>query len=310
MQNSDFNTPIVFITYIRLDTTKQVFEEIRKIKPMVLYHISDAGKDEASQARVEQVRKYVSDNIDWPCELRKNYAETNMGCKKRIQSGLDWVFENEESAIILEDDVVPSQSFFYFCQDMLERYKDDERIMMVTGNKRIPDYPMNNDYIFSKFCSIWGWATWKRAWAYNDSEMSSWPDAKKNHILKEKYGPDVALCLTREFDMVYNGELNTWDYCWQLSKILCDGLEIVPRVNLITNIGQESSDATHKFEKIIETERNELNLPITYVDEVREDVNYDDIMKKELFHVGLAEKIVRTIVPASWLKSIRKMLFR
>lgn len=310
MQNNNFTTPVVFITYIRLDTTKQVFEEIRKIKPSVLYHISDAGKDEAAEARVEQVRRYIRDNIDWECDLRTNYAGVNMGCKRRIQSGLDWVFENEERAIVLEDDVVPSQSFFYFCQDMLERYKDEERVMMVTGNKRVPDYPMQSDYTFSRFCSIWGWATWRRAWKYYDSEMKNWPKSKKEKLLKNVYGVDVAMTLGREFELTYLEEINSWGYRWHFSMLNNNGLEIVPKYNLIENIGQEAIDATHKFDKIIKTVRNELKFPLTYLNEVKVDVGYDDRMKKELFHVGLAEKIARTIVPASWLKNIRKMLFK
>ena len=305
-----FDIPVVFITYIRLDTTKQVFEQIRAVKPTKLYHISDAANDEEKQSRVEAVREFVRNGIDWECELVTNYAEKNMGSKNRINSGLNWVFEREDRAVILEDDVVPSQSFFSFCKVMLERYENDERVMMITGHKRVPEYEIAQDYIFSDYCSIWGWATWSRAWKRNDQSLALWPEAKKTHFLRKVYGMDVEMALTRNLDEVYAGELDAWDYGWQLNKALCGGVEIVPKYNLVKNIGMLSEDATHKFKREIEMRINEFSLSEKPINEVKVEIDYDKMLAKKYFHVSLPEKIIRIIVPASWLKAIRVRLFK
>jgi len=310
MQEELFSVPIAFITYVRLDTAKQVFETIRKIRPAKLYHISDEANDSVKADKVKMVRDYVNENIDWPCEVYRNYAESNMGCKKRINSGLDWVFENEDRAIILEDDVVPNNSFFYFCKEMLERYADNENIFMITGNKRVYDFESDRDYLFSNYCSIWGWATWARAWERNEKDMKSWPKAKKDKLLKKVYGENAALRLTRDMESVYNGEVNTWDYPWQLSKLIHGGLEIVPGVNLVKNIGMLSEDATHTFECEIQMPVGKMNFPINIRDEIVVDSDYDDALSKEEFSIGIFEKIVRKIVPAKLLVKIRKTLHK
>lgn len=304
----ELSIPVVFITYIRLDTTKQVFEMIRKAKPKRLYHVSDAANTPEKQKRVDEVREYVTSHIDWPCELIQEYAAENYGCRKRINLGLDFVFDREEMAIILEDDVVPSMSFFAFCQDMLEKYKNDERIMMVTGNKRVPEYEMQGDYCFSKFCSIWGWATWSRAWKKNDSAMNNWQQIKKDKVLKHFYGDMVALKLERETELVYTGELNTWDYPWQVSKAYCGGLEIVPRVNLVKNVGVLSEDATHEAKEDVKMEAGELEFPLTYLADVKPDEGYDKALAHDSYYAGWFERFVRKVIPASWLRNLRKSM--
>lgn len=306
----ELDVPVVFITYIRLDTTKQVFEMIRKAKPKRLYHISDAANTPEKQERVQAVRNYVTENIDWSCELIQEYAIENYGCRKRINTGLDFVFEREDEAIILEDDVVPSLSFFRFCQEMLERYHDDSRVMMVTGNKRVPNYEMCGDYSFSKFCSIWGWATWARAWKQNDAMMNNWEAVKKEKIIEKFYGKMAAIKIIRETDMVYRGELNTWDYPWQISKACNGGLEIVPRVNLVKNVGVLSEDATHEATEDVVMEANELEFPIEFVSDVIVDERYDMELANSEYYASMFERAIRKIVPASWLRRIRKIAGR
>ena len=301
-------TPVVFITYIRLDTAKIVFEQIRKAKPQKLYLISDGGKDEIGCERVKKVRDYIEKNIDWNCEVKKNYAVSNMGCRNRVQSGLSWVFKQEEQAIILEDDVVPSASFFEFCQEMLDYYKNDGRIMMITGNKRLPDYKIEGDYTFSRFCSIWGWATWRRAWISYDDEMSAWPKAKKQKLLKKIYGSNVSLSLSREFDMTYTGEINSWAYRWHLTMAVKGGLEIVPKYNLIDNIGQNNLDSTHSFKNKIDMVINDIEFPMSYQEEIVSNELYDKKIGDVLFKTSIFEKIIRYIVPPKWLKKARLFL--
>lgn len=148
---------VALIIYNRLDTTKQVLSSIRRAAPKKLYLISDAAKtgDTINEKKVEEVRRYVEEHIDWDCQVYKNYAGENLGCKMRPLTGIDWVFEQEEKAIILEDDILPDDSFYRFCQEMLEYYEEDERIMIIGGYKRDVGYQAKHDYMFSYHCSTW-----------------------------------------------------------------------------------------------------------------------------------------------------------
>lgn len=305
---NELYTPVVLITYIRFDTTVKVFEQIKKVRPAKFYHISDAAYDIDKQVMVKKIRDYIASNIDWDCEFFSEYASENLGCKKRVCSGLEWVFQHEDRAIILEDDVVPSKDFFFFCQDLLEYYKNDNRVMMITGHKRAPEYYIESHYTFSNYCSIWGWATWKRAWDKNDPDMTQWPALKKNKVLKKIYGQDVALRLTREIDMVYKGELNSWAYPWQLSKIVHGGVEIVPSDNLIQNIGMGGEDATHSFDKDFDIPIGTINQPIMFLDDVQVDTQYDMAIACKEFKIGIMEKIIRSLVPQSILTNGRHFI--
>ena len=152
---------VAFFTFNRLDTASKVFETIKNAKPSKLYLISDGPRDgnDIDAERISNVRTYIENNIDWECTVKKNYAESNMGCMDRISSGISWVFEFEESAVILEDDILPNQDFFVFMHDMLERYQNNDRIMLVSGFKIINKFPVADSYTFSNFTMLGGWGT-------------------------------------------------------------------------------------------------------------------------------------------------------
>ncbi|MCQ2497615.1 MAG: hypothetical protein MJ133_01405 [Lachnospiraceae bacterium] len=303
-------TPVAFITYIRLDTTIQAFESIRNARPSKLYHISDAANTEEKQKKVEEVRNYVRENIDWPCEFITNYASANIGCKNRIVSGLDWVFSQEEKAIIIEDDVVVSKSFYRFAQEMLDRYSDNDQVMMVTSGNGVTTYDNGNDYWFSHNCSIWGWATWRHAWEKNDVNLTQWPKLKKDKILYKFYDERAARIYERGIDSVYSGELNTWDYGWLLAKAVYNGMEIVPCVNMMKNVGIESEEATHKSGIDAELVVNEISFPLKHPDVVIREKKYDDEYANIWFKTSKMELFIRRIIPAPVLKSIRLFLVR
>ena len=166
MNDNSFDVPVVMIVYKRLDVTKEAFEPIRKLRPKKLYIISDGPREHKDKKAVEEVRNYLDSHIDWDCKVHRNYAEKNMGLRYRMPSGMAWVFEKEDRAIFIEDDIKADQSFFYFCRDMLEHYEKDERIGMISGNNLYPEAKIfkTEDICFSSFATIWGWATWKRAW--------------------------------------------------------------------------------------------------------------------------------------------------
>jgi hypothetical protein len=188
---------------------------------------------------VQAVRDYVMDSIDWDCEINTLFQDHNLGCKHAVSGAISWFFENEEMGIILEDDCLPDLSFFMFCQELLERYKDNEQIMMIAGtNYLFNKVEMKESYYFSKYYAIWGWATWKRAWLYYDVNMSDWPRMREEKYLSSFFcHPRIVAFFEEMANKTYNGQLDTWDIQWVITCAAKSGLAICPKYNLVSNIG-------------------------------------------------------------------------
>lgn len=296
-------TPVLLIVYNRLTPTKQVFSQIRKVKPQKLYIACDGYKKNKAgdQTKVEEVRQWLLGAVDWKCQIATSFAEENRGCKYGVAHAIDWVFENEEEAIILEDDIVADESFFWFCQDMLERYKEDERIMTICGHKAVWDFPIDDDYFFTAFGPVWGWATWKRAWNYFDNEMIKWPYFKEKKILAQLYGKDSATSLTESLDLTYSKKLNSWAYAWDLARIINSGLGILPKTNLIQNVGY-GSDATHSSGREPDFHRSSLDLPVKPVENVIRNWEYDRMHAKKFVSSRRVHRFIRKFIPKRILK--------
>ncbi len=240
-------TPVALIIFNRPDTTERVFLEIAKARPPKLLVVADGPRvDRPGEIEKCNASRAIIDRIDWPCEVLTNYSEINLGCKNRVSSGIDWVFSQVEEAIILEDDCLPEASFFQFCEEMLERYRHDERIGMISGTNFLDNkIAIDDSYYFSKYMTIWGWATWRRAWKNNDVTIKYWPKLKADRFLDSRINSkDERSYWYRAFDRVHSGAIDTWDYQWVLCNWIQCRLSIVPSVNLISNIGFRS-DATH-----------------------------------------------------------------
>ncbi|MGK7931024.1 MAG: glycosyltransferase family 2 protein [Microcystaceae cyanobacterium] len=239
--------PVVLIIFNRPHTTQKVFEVIQKVQPSQLFVIADGPRkdklDEPSKCR--ETRKII-EQIDWDCEVFKNYSDINLGCRDRVSSGLDWVFSHVNEAIILEDDCVPHLSFFRFCGELLDYYYDDQRIMMISGdNFQFGKSRTKYSYYFSRYPHTWGWATWKRAWKHYDNNMSLWPEVRKSNWLNTMVEDrKSATYWYNAFESTYKGDQTVWDYRWHLACWLQNGLTILPNVNLVSNIGF-GEDATH-----------------------------------------------------------------
>jgi hypothetical protein len=191
------------------------------------------------------VRRIIDEGVDWPCEVLRNYSDTNLGCGRRVSSGLNWVFEQVDRAIILEDDCLPERSFFPYCEELLERFSDDERIAMISGDNFKSGQRVSPDsYYFSRWMHIWGWATWRRAWRHYDFKMTSWPAVRDAGLLRS-ICPErkVFRCWTTIFEQAYRGEIDTWDYQWVFACWFNNGLGVLPECNLVTNIGCSSGGA-------------------------------------------------------------------
>lgn len=232
-------TPVVLIIFRRPELTQQVFEQIAAAQPRQLFIIADGPRNPREAERCAAARAVV-ETIDWPCEVHRNYADENMGLRRRISSGMDWVFEHVECAIVLEDDCVPHPTFFRFCEKLLKYYAHDEQVMSITGDnfgyQRSPSNSRDS-YFFTRYPHTWGWATWRRAWAKYDVTMAAWHDPDKRHLILGRSPWWMRSYWTRIYHHVDVGIINTWDYQWLLTHILHDGLVATPYENLVTHIG-------------------------------------------------------------------------
>ncbi len=247
MNRFALTTPVVLLVFNRPAPTERVFSAIREARPARLLVVADGPRSDRAEdfTRCGEVRNIV-EQIDWPCAVERVYAEENMGCKRRVASGLDWVFSRVEEAIILEDDCLPDPTFFRFCQEMLDRYRDDERVMSVCGSNPLGRWKADlQRYHFSLYGGVWGWATWRRAWRFYDVDMTLWLNPESRlHICELLGGGNLYRMRALEFDRVAAGHVDTWDYQWSFAQLNRSGLTLVSATNLVSNIGF-NADATH-----------------------------------------------------------------
>jgi len=282
-KKNGFDVPILFIIFNRPKYTEQVFAEIKKIKPKKLFIVADGPRFPSEIELCNEARKIV-ENIDWDCEVKKNFSEKNLGLKKRISSGITWFFENVEEGIILEDDCLPHPTFFDYCRIILEKYRDNNNVMMISGDNPIQDtYKANCSYFFSRYYAIWGWATWKRAWEKYDSEMKDWPRLKKEKWLKNFYHHRGLLqFLNLLFDQAYSNEIDSWATRWFYSCLRNNGLCIAPATNIVSNIGIEgihSSPGSNNNVPLVPLKTSSLKHPIL----IKQDKIYDNTFFNKSF---------------------------
>jgi len=231
--------PIVFIAFNRPRETDRVVAAIRQLRPAVLLTVCDGPRTghPTDDERCATVRSILS-QVDWPCEVHRNWADDNMGCGARISTGLTWAFSLVDRAIVLEDDCVPHPSFFPYCAELLHRYEADERVMAVTGHNHLGRYDAESSYVFSGYAALWGWATWRRAWARYDRAMTTWPRTRCSDAMT-RWFPDAPIRdkVRSEFDGAHSGRIDCWGYQWQYTCLSRGGLVATPTRNLISNVG-------------------------------------------------------------------------
>ena len=276
-------TAVVLIIFRRPDTTQRVFQAIRDVRPKQLFIVADGPRSDirGEREKCQATRRVVAkDNIDWDCKVYRNYADENMGCKHRFVSGLDWVFEQVDEAIILEDDCLPNNSFFRFQDAMIEKYRSDNRIMHVAGTNMGVDRSFEkNSYYFSKQTFIWGWGTWKRAWKKYDAKIEMWKNLRKEKniwkdILVNKREIKVR---KRLWNRVFKGEIDTWDYQWLFNVLVNGGMSVVPNDNLVSNIGFgiEAVHTSNTDSPFSNLPLEKMSFPLNHPDTVLRDVDAD-----------------------------------
>ncbi len=242
-------TPILFCIFNRPALTRQVFEAIRHQRPQTLLVVQDGPRaDRKGEADLVAETRRILEEVDWDCDVRTNFANENLGCKQRMASGISWGFDQFERLIILEDDCLPSESFFGFSESLLNRFDENERVMMISGDNFLPKSHSPHSYYFSKWTHIWGWASWRRAWRKFDLEMSDWPDVRESAWLESLCCDEAELEHWNSiFDRQHAGLIDTWDYSWMYNCWRHNGLTVLPHRNLVTNIGFGDS-ATHTLD--------------------------------------------------------------
>lgn len=292
-------TPILFCVFNRPELTRAVFAAIRQARPQRLLLVADGPRaDHPYDATlVEQTRQIVRD-VDWDCQVQTNFSDTNMGCRQRMASGLDWAFSLEERLIVLEDDCLPGPAFFDYCQQMLDQFQTDPRVGMICGDQFLQQPECETDAYFSRYPFVWGWASWRRAWQHYDLKMTRWPSRAAENWLEEHTSDSAeAVYWEQIFQQQQRGQIDTWDYSWIFNCWDQEMLSVHPRENLVSNLGF-GADATHTTDE----DSRLANLPIpkrppangwTLPGNVKADAALDSRIFHEVYKPAEPEVVVR-----------------
>ena len=300
------STPVLFLIFNRIDATKKVFSKIRQVQPLRLYIAADGYRPECwgEAEKVQEIRDYIIDHIDWACEVKTLFREKNLGCRIAVSTAIDWFFHHEPEGIILEDDCLPHPTFFPFCEELLIKYRNDNRIMTISGDNFQFGKVRNNDsYYFSRYNHCWGWASWRRTWKYFDIEMKDWPKIRDEGWLKDIFHDSSSVKYWENvFQSTYEDKINTWDYIFSYSCWLQNGLNILPNVNLVSNIGfgNESTHTNNKTSIFANMPVEEIRFPLQHPSIMIRDSSADSYTQKSMYRTESKVK----------LKELIKKLFR
>jgi hypothetical protein len=318
---SPFTTPVLLMIFNRPETTRQVLEGIRKVRPTKLYIAADGPREHVLEdIKKCQDAREIASQVDWDCTVTKLFREENFGCGKGPTSAMGWFFEHEEEGIILEDDCVPSPGFFFFCAELLERYRYDTRIMEIGGtnfenkNAKSKEY----SYFFSNMIYIWGWATWRRAWKLHDYEMGRYNEITDKHYLDGHF--DFAYEVEHFnyiFEKMHTGDERTsrktvWDYQWQFACKINSGLTIVPENNLVTNLGF-GADATNTKNPLgagHDLKIEEMEFPLKHpefimVNKARDHRYFNEICSSKSYRI---KSTIKQYIPKSIFEPAKQLL--
>lgn len=294
IQELGFKVPVAVFVFNRPYQTRRVLLALKAVRPITLFIIAD-GPRESKPGDIElceQVRNMVDEIVDWPCKVYKKYRQENLGCGLSPANGISWVFENVDRAIILEDDCLPSYSFFEFCQEGLERYIQTPQVMMISGNNHLlGKKAIENSYFYSINTQTHGWATWRRAWDRYDFYMRDWPKVRSFYWLWSIHRDlKYAIKWLKIFDEVYK-KANTqikydcWDFQWTYACWKNQALNVIPHKNLVKNIGY-GFDATHATpldHPLSKLEAEEISFPLVHPVVMQQDSLADDILSKNVY---------------------------
>ena len=237
--------PVLILAFNRPDLVKKTMYPIRKYLPERLYLACDGPRSnkEGEEDLVLTTRKVMLDAVDWPCEVKTLFRQNNLGCAQAVYEAISWFFKHEEFGVIIEDDVIVGVDFLKFCEDLLPRYANEDRIMEISAENHSGRSDMNNSYVYSQFFLCWGWATWRRAWQRMDMSMSAVNRLSAYYFIN-RLGFFRGLMMRYYFKTAYNHieSFTSWATRWYLSILAHDGLVICPGANLAINIGMSGGE--------------------------------------------------------------------
>ena len=299
MSDWQLKTPVAFFIFKRPDTTQKVFEQIRRAKPPKLLVVADGHRrDRVGEAQKCAAVRAIIDRVDWDCEVLTKYSDVNLGCKRCVSEGLNWVFSQVEEAIILEDDCLPHPDFFRFCEELLVKYRDDERVMNIGGTNLLTEWKSDTQsYYFSNYFHCWGWATWRRVWHHYDVEMKLWSELRFQEKVRNAINSDRQYFNRKKhLDNAHQGNIDTWDYQFFFLCLAHSGLSIRPAVNLISNIGF-TEESTHTVVPDIRANlpTNAIDFPLQHPLDVVADRDHDYQQFKKVWENTLQRRIARRL---------------
>jgi hypothetical protein len=317
--SAPLDIPVLLLAFSRYDSAERVFEAIRKARPKRFYFACDGPRNAEESVNCDRVRS-LAERVDWECELITRFLPSNVGLKYGVSSAISWFFEHEPEGIVLEDDTEPLPSFFPFCQEMLQRYREEPRVWWVLGNNlmAVPGSRPAASYYFSQhgYGAPWGWAGWRRSWALYDAEMSAWPKVRGTaewdaFFLSQAEKREAY----RLFDTTWDGRIRTWDFQHDFARILHRGITIIPEHNLIRNIGFSGSGTNTVSDADPRNVDNvsEMPFPLVHpdaivVDEARDLVYFDRFIRTSNFR--LFKNAVKRVLPEQVDKAVTPVLSR
>ena len=280
--------PVLLLAFNRPEATRAVLDALRRVQPGHVYFAVDgprAGRiDEVGSVAAVQA---LAGSIDWPCRISTLFRDTNLGCKRAVSEAITWFFSEVEAGIILEDDCVPDPSFFPFCAELLARFADDERVAMISGdNFQFGRQRTGYSYYFSHFPHIWGWATWRRAWAGYDHGMTIWPEIRDGDWLLDIFGSERSVRFWRSvLDDTHADRNSSWAYRWAFALWVNHRLVVLPNVNLVTNIGvgAGATNTVARRNPFVALPALELGFPLRHPPYVVRDTAADRRTERSMF---------------------------
>lgn len=311
-----FNVPILLTIFNRPNVSIRVIKAISKVRPTKIYIAADGPRTNNfhDELLCEKSRNSVLNSIKWKCEIKLLFRKNNLGCKLAVSDAISWFFRNESEGIILEDDCLPNVDFFFFCRTLLKKYRYDNRIFLISGNnfqtsnKNFNCY--DNSYYFSRYANIWGWASWKRVISMYDVNISTFPYFKKEKIINNIFSNFIErfFWLTI-FNNIFKKRRNTWDHQLQYLLFSQNGLSIIPRVNLVSNIGfGADSTRTNNVNSKLSNIKVEGLSKITHPAFITQNKDADKYMFKHLYFPMIIDQIGYHIV--NFIRIILKLFYK
>ena len=289
--------PLLFIIFNRPAVTRKVFSAIRDSRPEKLYIAADGPRNSRpSDSQLCEETRSIVKQVDWPCQVITRFQDENLGCKAGVSSSISWFFEHEESGIILEDDCLPSRSFFEYCEELLSKYKEDPRVWHICGDNFQKGITRgSSDYYFSNHIHVWGWATWRNRWRAYDVVLENFTPVKAHNVLKKIYQQKFHIeYWLKILTAVHAGKIDTWDYQWMYTIWKNEGMAAVPNKNLVSNLGFDSA-ATHTTKmdtNLSQLPCGELDFPLRHPELIVRDIAADEWLNLQLFkRLSVVERI-------------------